>query len=71
MGTAIQVLAFTFDYVGKVLIALVAILVHSRVTKEGRIDKVVLKSFKREIIIVMLSVVFLTAGFILHLVNLG
>jgi len=70
MGNSIQVLAFTFDYVGKVLIALVAVLVHSRVTKAGKIDKKVLRSFKREIIIVMLSVIFLTAGYILHIIGL-
>lgn len=70
MGTGLEITAFSFDFVGKVLIALIAILVHYRVKKEGKIDKKVLKSFARELSVGILAIVFLAVGYVLHILSL-
>jgi hypothetical protein len=68
---AVEVFAFTSSYVGKLLIAIVAILTHHKVAKEGKIDKRVKKSFRREMTIGILGILFLTVGYILHLVSVN
>jgi len=59
--------ALTFDFVGKVLLVAVALLVHRRVRKEHRIDKKVLKQMRVEQVTGILALVFLTLGYVLRL----
>ena len=62
-------LGFTLDFIGKILLGLMAILVHRRVRKEHRIDKKVLKEMKLEQIIGLLSIIFITLGYVFHLLD--
>ena len=60
--------ALTFDFTGKILLVIVALLVHKRVRKAQRIDKRVLKEMKFEQGAGILALVFLALGYILHLI---
>ena len=62
----IDILGLTFDFVGKVLIAVTALLVHRRVKKEGKIDKSVLKEMSLEQGFGVLGIIFLIIGYLLH-----
>jgi len=59
--------ALTFDFTGKILLVIVALLVHKRVRKAHRINKRVLKGMKFEQGMGILSLIFLALGYILHL----
>ena len=59
--------ALTFDTVGKILIAVMALLVHTRIKKEKGIDKIVLKEMKLEQSIGALAILLIIAGYVLHL----
>jgi hypothetical protein len=66
MGNEIELLAFTLDAVGKVLIAYTAIRVHYRVRKEHKIDDKVFSSMKREQALGVWGIIFIVAGYFLH-----
>ena len=59
--------ALTFDTVGKILIAVMALLVHTRIKKEKGIDKIVLKEMKLEQSIGALAILLIITGYVLHL----
>jgi hypothetical protein len=63
------VLGFTFDFVGKFLLGVTVLLVHLSIEKERKIDKPVLRVMKREMIVGVLGLVFITAGFIMHMLD--
>jgi hypothetical protein len=63
---SISFIGFTLTFLGKVLIAFTAIMVHHRVVNEHRIDKKVFKTMKREQKVGILGVLFLTAGYLLE-----
>ena len=62
--------AETFDFAGKALLVVMALLVHRRVRKDHKIDKEVLKDMKWEGATGIVALIFLTIGYILHLTNL-
>ncbi len=62
--------ATTFDFTGKILIIVMALLVHKRVKIEHRIDKKVLREMKLEQGIGILAIILLTLGYVLHLYSL-
>lgn len=65
----IEGLAFTFDFIGKVLIAVTALLVHQKVVREKKIDGKVLKYIHKEEVYGLLGIIFLIAGYVLHLIS--
>lgn len=67
MNTNIEFWALTFDFVGKLLIAITALLVHRKLIMEKRIDRIVLKNMKLEFSSGVLGIILLTVGYILHL----
>ena len=69
MNSQFYLAAIVFDFIGKFLLALLVILVHNRVRKEGRIDKKVLKEMKLEKFVGSISMILLILGFIFHLAD--
>jgi len=65
--SAIEIAAFTFDFIGKVMIALTAILVHYQMGKDKKIDKLVIKDIRLEEIVGLTGIVFVALGYVLHL----
>jgi len=63
--------ALTFDFMGKALLVVMALLVHRRVRKDHKIDKEVLKDMKLEGMTGILALIFLIIGYILHLTNIS
>lgn len=59
--------ALTFDTVGKILIAVMALLVHRRIKREGGIGKRALKEMKLEQSIGVLAILLIITGYVLHL----
>ena len=57
----------TLGTIGKVLLGLTVLMVHSRIIHEHRIDRAVLKELKRERAIGILGVVLIVAGFIFEI----
>lgn len=62
--------ATTFDFLGKFLLASLVLLVHGKIRKEGKIDKIVLKDMKIEQVLGVVSLVFIVTGYILRLYTL-
>jgi len=62
-----EVIGFTLDVLGKLMIAFTAIMVHHRFRKEHKIDEVVFRSMKREQAIGVLGIIFIVAGYLLQL----
>ncbi len=60
-------LAKTLDIVGKVLLGIMVLRVHWRVIQEHNIDKRVIKSMKREMVLGILGIVFMIAGYIIEI----
>ena len=63
----LEILAVTLDFLGKILIAVTALLVHRRIKKRHKIDKKVLKEMKLEQSVGFIAIIFLVAAYILHL----
>jgi hypothetical protein len=63
------VIASGLELVGAVLIALVVLGVHTRILEERRIDDVVLKTVKRERLLVYLGILLLFIGFLIKCVG--
>ena len=59
--------AITSDFVGKILIAITALLVHKRIKKAHKINKKVLKEMRFEQSIGFLGIILITLGYVLHL----
>ena len=63
----IEFWAVTLDFAGKVLVAIMALIVHIKIMKEKRIDLVVLKEIYLEEILGILGILMLVAAYILKL----
>ncbi len=61
------VIALTLDVIGKVMLGFTVLFVHRRLMKEHRVDREVLKEMKQEQILGALAIVFIVAGYVLHL----
>ena len=68
MTFGIEFWATTFDFVGKILIAVMAILVHRKIIKERKIDTTVLNEMHLEEIMGILGILLISLGYILHLI---
>ena len=65
----LEIIALTFDFVGKVLIAVMALLVHRRVRKEHKIDKKVLRGMRLEQSVGFLAILLLSVAYVIKLNN--
>lgn len=63
----IEVLGFTLDVIGKVMIAYTAIIVHHRFRKEHKVDERVFKTMKKEQIFGIAGIVLIVLGYFLQL----
>jgi len=63
----LEIVALTLDFVGKILIAITALSVHTRVRKEQKIDKKVLKEMKFEQSIGVLAIGLIVVAYFLKL----
>jgi len=59
----ISFLATLFEFLGGLMIAITALLVHHTVWKEKRIDSKVIREISHERIFALLGITFLTFGF--------
>lgn len=67
----IEFWAVTFDFAGKFLIALAALLTHRVLIRERAIDKLVLKDMKLEVSAGIFGIIFIVIGYVLHLIILN
>ena len=65
--TGVELAALTFDVVGKVLIGIMAILVHRRLWKEHKIDMKVLQELRLEQNVAFIGIAFIIIGYLLEL----
>lgn len=65
----LEVVALTFDYFGKMFLIIAVILVHSRVSREKKIDGLVIKALRKEKTFTILGVLFLSVGYFLHVLS--
>lgn len=62
--------AITFDFIGKILLVVMALLVHKRVKKEKKIDRQVLKEMRLEQSVSVLALIMIIVGYILKLMEI-
>lgn len=62
-----EIIAFTLDTIGKLLISYTAIRIHYRFWKEHKIDEKVFKTMRREQVLGILGIVFMVLGYVTHL----
>lgn len=63
----IELLGFTLDVAGKVMVAYATIKVHHRFWQEHKVDEFVFRAMKREQIIGIVGVISIIAGFLLQI----
>ena len=61
----------TTAVVGKMMLAYGVILVHIKMAKERRIDDVVVRSFKTEVIVTLIAVTLIIVGYFMEVASLG
>lgn len=64
-----EILGFTFTFLGELLIGYTAIAVHYRFRKEHRVDEQVFIIMKREHVLGMLGIFLLTVGYLIQLLT--
>lgn len=64
-----EIVASTFDVLGKIMIAYTAIMVHHRFWKEHKIDEKVFAEMKKEQKIGFVGIIFIVVGYILNLLT--
>lgn len=62
-----ELLGFTLDVIGKVMIAFTALMVHHRFRKEHKVDESVFRIMRREQVIGMIGIILIVIGFVLQL----
>jgi rRNA processing protein Gar1 len=62
-----DVIGFTLDVLGKVMVAFTAIMVHHRFRKEHKVDERVFRSMRREQVIAIIGMTLIVAGYFLQL----
>lgn len=61
----------TLGLLGKLLVSMTVIMVHTKITKEEHIDGIVLMEMKREKILALTGVAFMILGYFLELMGNG
>lgn len=64
---SIEVIGFTLDTLGKIMVAYTAIRVHRRFWKEHKIDERVFQEMKSEQTIGIVGIIFIVAGYFLEI----
>lgn len=67
MLSVFNFLPITLEFIGTMLIGLAVLRVHTKLGKEHKIDKKVLRSIKREHVWTVTGMILITLGFILQL----
>ncbi|MAG38240.1 hypothetical protein CMI45_02555 [Candidatus Pacearchaeota archaeon] len=67
----IEFWAFTFDSLGKILIAATALMAHRIIMKHRGIDDIVLKDMRLEFTTGIVGIIMIVIGYALHLTRLG
>lgn len=62
-----ELIGFTLDVIGKVMVAYTAIMVHYRFWKEHKIDEAVFELMKRERFIGIVGIICIVIGYFLQL----
>lgn len=63
----LNLIGFTFDVIGKVLLGVAVLLAHRRIMEEHKIDKKVLIELRREQILGVIGVILIIIGYFLQL----
>lgn len=63
----IEIIGFTLDALGKIMIAYTALKVHHRFYKEHKVDELVFIAMKKERNIALIGIVFIVVGYLLQL----
>ena len=71
MKDLFEILAFTLDFVGKILIVYAAIKVHDKVQHEHKLDNKVYDEIKVEKKLALLSASLMFIGYVIHLGLVG
>jgi hypothetical protein len=66
---SLEIIAYTLDIVGKVLLGLTAILVHRKIKSERKIDTRVIHEMELEFVFGVLAIFLMIAGYILHIIK--
>lgn len=61
----------TFSVIGKILLGITVLIVHSRIVKETKIDFAVIKQMKRERGVALIAIAFLALGYLLEIIHRG
>jgi len=61
-----ELLGHTLEFVGVIMIAYMAIRVHSRVRVEQKVDKKVVSEMNRERIVGVIGIIFIILGYLLQ-----
>ena len=64
-------IGLTFGVVGKVMLGLTVMMVHWRIVKEHRIDKLVLREMYKGRTVALAAIALITLGYILEMTHFG
>ena len=62
-----ELLGFSLDVLGKIMVAFTAIMVHHRFRKEHKVDEKVFRSMRREQVVAVVGIALIVAGYLLQL----
>ena len=66
---SLEIIGFSLDVLGKVLLGVTVLLAHRRIVQEHRIDRQVLTEMRREQLLGVLGIVLIVVGFLLQLLS--
>jgi hypothetical protein len=61
-----EIIAYTLDITGKIMVAYTALAVHNRVRQEHKIDGAVFRTMNREKILGIAGIILMIMGYLLH-----
>lgn len=64
---SLEVLGFTLDVIGKVMVAFTALMVHYRFRKEHKVDERIFKSMRREQVLAIIGILLIIIGYFLQI----
>jgi len=64
---SLMFLALTFDVAGKLLLAVMVLLVHNRIIRERRIDKKIIREMKLEKKVAYLAIIFIVTAYLIEI----
>ena len=68
--TELTIVSAILEFIGTILVAFTALRVHHRFLMEHQIDDKVFSTMKREQLVGLIGIAFLSTGFLLHLINI-